>query len=308
MSIHWFPGHMHKAQKEIQQTLPQVDLIIEILDARLPFSSENPLIAKLRGNKPCIKILGKCDLADPKLTQQWQSQLEEERHVKALALSIQQPGNIRQLPEHCRKLLTDKSTREHILHIMITGIPNVGKSTLINILADKAIAKTGNEAAVTRGQQRIRLSDDMVLVDTPGILSPQQEYPDSNYRLAATGAIKDTAMEYDDVAFFIAPYLLQTYPEQIKARYKLDTIPDTEQAFFETIGKQHGCLSRGGLVDFNKICKLFITDLRNGQLGRYTLETPAMVAAEKAVHEVVQATKAAKKAARLEKFKKKKNK
>ena len=274
MAIHWYPGHMHKASKEIKEALPKVDLFIEVLDARIPFSSENPVLTQLRGVKPVIKILNKSDLADPLITQQWQDYLEKEKGVKTLALTSSQPERIRQILELCRKLLPNKQGK--IIHAMIMGIPNVGKSTIINILAGRTIAKTGNEPAVTKAQQRIDLSNNIVLHDTPGVLWPKIHNPHSGYRLAVTGAIKDTAMEYEDVAFYAVDYLLKAYPQNLMQRYELDSLPQTELEFLEQIGAKRGCLRSGGQVDLNKISKLLLTELRAGTLGLISLETPAM--------------------------------
>src|SRR5512136_1772670 len=213
MLIQWYPGHMHKASKEIKAILPQVDLIIEILDTRIPFSSQNPMLTTLRGDKPCIKILSKSDLADPAITQQWQAYLEQEQGVKTLAVTIEQPEKIRQLPDLCHKMLPAKASSSRLLHTLIMGIPNVGKSTLINILARRVIAKTGNEPAITKMQQRIDIGNGIILLDTPGMLWPNVENKNSGYRLATTGAIKDTAISHENVAFFAAEYLLQHYPD-----------------------------------------------------------------------------------------------
>ncbi|MDH5183873.1 MAG: ribosome biogenesis GTPase YlqF [Gammaproteobacteria bacterium] len=274
MAIHWYPGHMHKASKEIKEALPKVDLFIEVLDARIPYSSENPVLTQLRGAKPVIKILNKNDLADPLITQQWQAYLEQEQGVKTLALSTNQPERIRQILELCRKLLPNKQGK--IIHAMIMGIPNVGKSTLINILAGRTIAKTGNEPAVTKAQQRIDLDNHIVLHDTPGVLWPKIHNPHSGYRLAVTGAIKDTAMEYEDVAFYAVDYLLKAYADNLMQRYELDKLPQTELEFLEQIGTKRGCLRSGGQVDLNRISKIFLTELRAGTIGPISLETPSM--------------------------------
>lgn len=280
MTIHWYPGHMHKANKEIKEVLPQIDIIIEVLDARIPYSSHNPLLSQLRGDKPCIKVLTKSDLADADLTRQWQAWLEKEQGVKTLALSKEQPEKMRQLITLCRKLVTKSSHKHKIINTMIMGIPNVGKSTLINILTGKTIAKTGNEPAVTKRQQRIKLEDDIVLFDTPGVLWPKVENQNSMYRLASSGAVKDTAFEYDDIAFFVAEYLLSAYPEYLLQRYNLSELPQNELELIENIGRKRGCLRGGGRVDLDKASKILLTELRAGKLGRISLETPALIEKE----------------------------
>ena len=303
MAVHWYPGHMHKAQKEIKEALPQVDVLIEVLDARIPYSSENPMIAQLRGDKPCIKVLSKTDLADPDVTAAWQEFLERERSVKTFTSTTEEPAKMKQILELCRKILPEKDASVKPIHTMIVGIPNVGKSTLINILADRVIAKTGNEAAVTKTQQRISLGNGITLFDTPGILWPKLENPNSGYRLASTGAIKDTAMEYDDVGFFAADYLIKTYPELLKARFELDNIPNTEIEFLELAAARRGALMTGGRVNLHKICEVLINELRSGKLGRISLETPPMIEQEVIEMAAVAAKKAADKVDRKERFK-----
>jgi ribosome biogenesis GTPase A len=277
MAIHWYPGHMHKANKEIKETLSRIDLIIEVLDARLPFSSQNPLLSTLRGDKPCIKVLTKSDLADPKLTQQWQTWLEQEQGVKTLALTITEADRMRQLIELSHKIIKKLPAKRQFINTLIMGIPNVGKSSLINILAGKIIAKTGNEPAVTKTQQRIKLSNDFVLFDTPGVLWPKVENNNSMYRLAVSGAIKDTAFDYDDIAFFAANYLLTQYPDALMQRYHFTQLPDNELTLLEAIGKKRGCLQSGGHINLNKASKILLTELRAAKLGRITLETPQMI-------------------------------
>lgn len=280
MAIHWYPGHMHKAQKEIKEVLPNVDLLIEVLDARIPYSSENPAIAQLRGDKPCIKVLSKTDLADPIITTMWQDYLEQEKGVKTFATTTDQPAKIKQIVDLCRKMLPEKDAGVKTINTMIVGIPNVGKSTLINILADRVIAQTGNVPAVTKTQQRINLGSGIVLLDTPGILWPKIENPNSSYRLAASGAIKDTAMDYEDVGFYAADYLIKAYPELMKERYGIDEVPDTEIEFLELIASKRGALRAGGKVNLHKICEVLINELRSGMLGNISLETPEMIERE----------------------------
>ncbi len=280
MQIQWYPGHMHKAKKQIAATLPKVDLVIEVLDARIPFSSENPMLAKLRGNKPCIKILNKNDLADPATTQLWQAYLEQERGVRTLALSSKEPDKMRRLPDLCHKMIAAKRSSIKDIKAMIMGIPNVGKSTLINTLAGKAIAQTGNEPAVTKVQQRIPLPAGLTLLDTPGLLWPNLENKNSGYRLATIGSIKDTALDSADVAFFAAAFLLKSYPENLRTRYAIDELPKTELELLEELGAKRGCLRGGGRVDLDKVSKLLLNELRSGALGHISLETPAMMEEE----------------------------
>jgi ribosome biogenesis GTPase A len=294
---------MHKASKEIKEILPQVDLIIEILDARIPFSSQNPMINAMRGAKPCIKILNKSDLADADITRQWQTYLEQEQQVKTLALTIEQPEKIRQLPDLCHKLLPNKEAGDKLINTLIMGIPNVGKSTIINVLAGRMIAKTGNEPAITKMQQRINIGNNIILFDTPGLLWPNVENKNSGYRLAATGGIKDTAFKHDDIAFFVVDYLLRNYPDFLKTRFLLNELPDTEQAFMETVGKNRGCLKTGGQVDLDKASKILLNELRTGMLGRISLETPDMMVQELAELEILREQIALKKKARKEKWK-----
>ena len=303
MHIQWYPGHMHKANKEIKEVIPKIDLIIEVLDSRIPFSSQNPLLSTLRGDKPCIRLLSKSDLSDPIVTQQWQDYLEQEQGVKTLAITTQQPEKIKLITQLCKKMVPEKGSNDKVIKTMIMGIPNVGKSTVINILADRIIAITGNEPAVTKRQQRIKLSDNIVLSDTPGVLWPNIENQNSGYRLAATGAIKDTAIVYDDVAFFAMEYLLEHYPEEIKNRFQLDSLPDNEADLIEAIGRKRGCLRAGKKVDIEKTCKIIIAEFRSGALGRITLETPDLVEKELLDLAILQKKKAEKKAARKNKWK-----
>ena len=303
MTIHWYPGHMHKAQKDMIELLPQVDLLIEILDARIPWSSENPAIARLRGEKPCIKVLSKSDLADPAVTALWQARFEQQRNVKTFPTRSDQPAGIKALLGLCRAMLPERAANRNAIHAMVVGIPNVGKSTLINILAGRTIAKTGNEPAVTKSQQRIDLGSGVILFDTPGILWPKVENPASSYRLAVTGAIRDTAMEYDDVGHFAAEFLLRQYPDLLVERFKLDSLPRDEEAFLQAAALKRGAVSSGGKFNRHKISELLVKEFRSGKLGRISLETPEMIDREQAELNRVAAGKAAGKAERKQRFK-----
>jgi ribosome biogenesis GTPase A len=284
MQIQWFPGHMHKAQLQIRKMLPKVDLFIELLDARIPFSSENPMLASIRGEKPCLKVLSKSDLADSARTSEWQAHLERSIGVRARAISTTQAGTIARLADVCHKLVPDNLAAGKPIRAMIVGVPNVGKSTLINILAGRKVARTGNEPAITKEQQQIDLGNGIVLLDTPGVLWPNVENENSGYRLAATGAVKDTAMEYPDVAFFVAGYLLANYPQALAKRYALAETPADQVSLLDAVGKKRGCLMKGGVVDYDRASRIFINDLRAGALGPITFETPEMAAAEMTAH------------------------
>lgn len=282
-NIQWFPGHMHKAHKQIKEILPQVDLIIEVVDARIPYSSENPLIAAIRENTPCIKVLNKADLADPAVTAQWVEHLESQQGIRALAITTSKTEQVHQIIKLCQEMLPNKVGKDKQIKAMIMGIPNVGKSTIINILADRIIAKTGNEPAVTKQQQRIRLGNGIVLSDTPGFLWPKIENPDSGYRLGVTGAIKDTAIEYEDVAYYAAEYLIKNYPDRLKARYELEVVPNTDHELMEAIAGRRGALRAGGHFDIYKVSTILLNELRGGALGALSFETPAMAEVEKVI-------------------------
>lgn len=295
-TINWFPGHMHKARKDIAEIMPQVDVIIEVLDARIPFSSENPLVPALRGDTPCIKLLNKADLADPAITARWVAELERTQGIKALPVSQQNPEQIRQLLALAESLLPHRNLDIRSARAMIMGVPNVGKSTLINTLAGRVIAKTGNEAGVTKSQQKIKLSNGILLTDTPGFLWPKLNPPSCGYRLAITGAIKDTVFDYIDIALFAADYLLKAYPQALTDRYQINELPTTDADLLDAIGVRRGCMRKGGSVELQKVSALLITELRAGLLGPISFETPEMTLVEEEQAKIEQAKKAAEKA------------
>ena len=280
MSINWYPGHMHKARKEILKNLNNIDILIEIVDARLPYSSQNPVLADLRHNKPTIIVFNKCDLADPQATAEWQQYYEAYDHIKTLSCQQDQPQKTRQILAICKQIAAEKDASYKAINAMIVGIPNVGKSTIINTLAGKIIAKVGNEPAVTKSQQKINLEHKIILHDTPGILWPKIENPDSGYRLATSGAIKNTAMEYDDVGYYATEYFLAHYPEHLITRYQLDKKPNNATQFLELMGGKRGAKQAGGRINLHKACEILLHEFRQGLLGHITLEKPDMIEKE----------------------------
>lgn len=299
-TIQWFPGHMNKARNEVKEIMPEMDIVIEVIDARIPYSSENPMVAALRGQKPVIKILNKADLADPERTQIWLDHLEAQNGVKAIAFDDNKADDVHKIVELCKRIMPNKVESGRQIKAMIMGIPNVGKSTLINTLAGRSVAKTGNEPAVTKSQQLIKLDGGIMLYDTPGMLWPKVENEHSGYRLAATGGIRDTAFDFADVAAYTAEYLIKDYPELLKSRYKIEALPQTDWEFFETAGRNRGLLKRGGIIDTYRMSEILINELRSGTLGRITLETPEMMALEEEVVAQQRLEAEAKKEAKLE--------
>lgn len=280
MTIQWFPGHMHKSRVEIQATLPKVHLVIEILDARIPYSSENPMIAELRGDKPCLKVLAKSDLADDAVTATWQSYFDHAVGFQSHPVTTQDVPTIRQIKQFVTRMLPER--RDKTILAMVVGIPNVGKSTIINYLAGRTVAKTGNAPAITQQQQRVDIGDGITLLDTPGMLWPKVHNESSGYRLALLGSVKETAMDYAEIGFFAARYLIENYPERMVERYGLTSKPTSELEAIEAIGRTRGCLGKNNKVDIDRASRILVMELRSGAMGRFSLETPALMEREKA--------------------------
>lgn len=293
MAIQWFPGHMHRARKQILETIANIDLVIEVLDARLPYSSENPIIPDLLKDRPCLKLLNKTDLADPELTQVWLDYFNGRENTRAIALTGIDKKQVKRITQYCHEMLPERRESKKAIRTMIVGIPNVGKSTLINTLAGRTVAKAGNLPALTRHPQQIKINDGIVLSDTPGILWPKIHNVKSGFRLAASGAVRDTALDYFEVAEFAGQMLIELYPERLVERYKLKTLPESGEDVIDAIGRKRGCLRSGGVVDMHKAAEILIHELRNGKMGKLTYETPDIMKAEEAALEEERARKEA---------------
>ncbi len=275
MGIQWYPGHMTKARRELGEWMPSQDVIIEVLDARMPAASENPVVAEIRGDRPCIKVLSKSDLADPAITKRWVSAFNAKKNVIAIEQIADRKSPARvKIPDLCKKLAPHRIGPHKTVRAMIVGIPNVGKSTLINALMDRKVAKVGDEPAVTKARQLVTLANGMSLWDSPGILWPNIEDETVALRLAFCGSIPDSAMDYETVAMFGAEYLLKHYSDAVCARYKLKSAPESASALLDEIGKRRGALRAGGVIDRHKAADALIHDFRSGAIGRISLEAP----------------------------------
>lgn len=280
MTIQWFPGHMAKARREVTENLKFVDVVLELLDARIPMSSRNPMMDELVSHKPRLILLNKSDLADQTITDRWIDYLSKENTI-VLPINSQTGTGVNRIPQAVSELakpITEKmkarGMKPRAIRAMILGIPNVGKSTLINRLATKRIAKTGDRPGITKQQQWIKVGKVMELLDTPGILWPKFESQTIGLRLAATGAIKDEIIDFQTVALFIINYLNERYPDRLVERYQLERLSADGIENFAAIGKKRGFLVSGGYVDYDKAAEMIIRELRSGKLGRISFETP----------------------------------
>ena len=275
MPIQWFPGHMNSTKKAIVERLPDIDVVIELLDARLPGSSANPLLAELTAGKPALKVLNKQDLADPELTALWLAHYEAQPGMLALALDASATAPARQLIAACRELVPRRGGMAKPVRVLICGIPNVGKSTLINTLAGQRAAKTGDEPGITKLEQKIVLATDFYLFDTPGMLWPRITVEQSGYHLAASGGIGRNAYDEAEVALALLASVRARYADRLQARYKLDDFSRaTDDAVLADLGRKRGGLMSGGRVNLQKAAEIAINDFRAGTWGRITLEAP----------------------------------
>ncbi|WP_040948637.1 ribosome biogenesis GTPase YlqF [Gorillibacterium massiliense] len=285
MTIQWFPGHMTRARRQIEEKLKLIDVAIELLDARIPLSSRNPMIDTILKGKPRLVLLNKQDLADPRATAEWVDYFKN-NGLEALPIDANSGNRVKEIVPRCKELMAAKIAQQikkgikpRPIRALIVGIPNVGKSTLINQLAGKKAAVTGDKPGVTKGQQWIRTNDDLELLDTPGILWPKFEDQAVGVRLAATGAIRDEVLHSEDIVFYAIRYMLPQYAKELSERYDADASfdPNDNEAiigFMEAVGRKRGCLISGGRVDLEKASNILLRDLRDGKIGRITLEHP----------------------------------
>lgn len=272
--VHWFPGHMAKATRMIQEHIKKVDVVIELLDARIPNSSSNPVISELAGNKPHVVILNKTDLADPEETKEWVKHFREQGKTVVMMDSISGRGQKQLITavQNLAKPIIDKwvakGIRTRSVRTIILGIPNVGKSTLINKLAGTAATRTADKAGHTRGQQWVRIGKSLELLDTPGILWPKLEDQRAAMRLAITGSISDDVYDSETVMGHLLSYMLEKHPDVLVDRFKLQEEEMTDpMVALEAIGRRRGCLVKGGHVDLDKARRIVLADYRNGKWG-----------------------------------------
>ena len=276
MSIQWFPGHMVAAQKKAAETMEFTDVVIEVLDARAPAASQNPMIKELGAARQRVnlKILNKADLADPKVTDQWIQYFNSLPKTKAIAISCKKVNEPKKILTFCKSLAPHRGTALKPLRMMIMGVPNVGKSTLMNAILNKRIAKVGDEPAITKQQQRHQINDHMILVDTPGMMWPKISDAHDGYLLAANNAIGKNAYQEDDVAIELGEILLKKYPELLKGRFDIDDLAVDSIKLLEFIATKKNFPLRNHVIDIEKAAIVLLNDYRQGYLGRISLESP----------------------------------
>lgn len=275
-NINWYPGHMKKTKEMIQENLKLVDAVIEVIDARIPVSSRNPIIDTLVKTKPRIIILNKSDLADENAVKSWSEAFKKEGN-KVIAANCVSGFGIKELFKVLGSMQADKnkdSLRQKPYRLMIVGVPNVGKSSLINRMTGKKSAQTGDRPGVTKGKQWLKLQNNMQLLDTPGILWPKFEDPKAGLNLAFCGSIKDEIMDVPTLGMELISVLSEKYPALLKQRYKLDELADTPLENMENMAVKRGCILPGKRIDYERIGKLVLDEFRSGKIGKITLEMP----------------------------------
>lgn len=272
-TIQWFPGHMSKARRQVQENIKHVDFVTILVDARLPLSSQNPMLTKIVGDKPKLMILNKADLADPIRTKEWRD-FYEYQGLKTLAINSKEQSTVKKVTDIAKILMSDKIAKlrgrgiqKETLRTMIIGIPNAGKSTLMNRLAGKKIAVVGNKPGVTKGQQWLKSNKELEILDTPGILWPKFEDELVGLKLALTGAIKDQLLPMDEVTIFGLNYFKTYYPDRLKERFKSINLEDEAPEIIMALTQKLGYRD-----DYDRFYNLFVKEVRDGKLGRYTLD------------------------------------
>lgn len=299
MPIQWFPGHMHATRKALAERLPEIDVVVELLDARLPGSSASPLLAELTAGKPALKLLNKADLADAERTVLWLAHYQAQPGTRALAFEAVQRGAAQTLQAACRALVPLRGGMAKPLRVLVCGVPNVGKSTLINSLLGKRAAATGDEAGITKTEQRLQLASDFYLYDTPGVLWPRISVEQSGYFLAAAGSVGRNAYDEQEVALALLAAVRAHYAPALAARYKLPSLSAlSDEALLAEIGRRRGGLRPGGVIDLHKAAEAALGDFRNGAWGRITLETPLQFAQWWALGQLREAERTRRKTAR----------
>lgn len=274
LPINWFPGHMRRTGKLIEENLSRVDVVIEMRDARIPFSGANPFLRRLIRQKPALILLNKADLADERLTAYWVRALSREGQA-VVPISSKAASARRKTAESCRRLAADgKQAGKKRIRAMITGIPNAGKSTLLNLLAGKTKAKAENRPGVTTDLQKIQTDLGIDLLDTPGLLWPKIETEWQGIKLVAVGAVKDSVVDIVRVSLKLAQLLLSRYPQALQQRFKVERLPETPLEWLKTVAEKRGCLRPGGIPDVERAARLFLTEFREGRMGPLSLDFP----------------------------------
>ena len=283
MTVQWFPGHMAKARRQITEKLSLVDIVFELVDARIPYSSSNPMMNEIIKHKPKLVILNKADMADPAVTAEWIKYYKSQGHDAITLDSLHQQA-IKQVVASSKEILKEKFAKEaskglkpRPIRALILGIPNVGKSTLTNNLAKRKAAQTGDRPGVTKAQQWIKVGKELELLDTPGVLWPKFEDQRVGLNLAVTGAVKDTIIPYDDVVLYAMEYIIKQYPTALVDRYQVTLPYESYVALLDEIGTKRGFLQSGGIVDYDKVYEIFVREIRSLKLGRLSFEQPSDV-------------------------------
>ena len=285
--IQWYPGHMKKARELVEENLKLVDVVVELLDARIPAASANPMLREIIGDKPRVVALNKRDLADENMTRRWLEHFRGKK-IPAVALDSVSGKGMKELltliereAKYRTERLVSKGVAARKARVMILGIPNVGKSSLINRLAGAAKAKTADKPGVTRAKQWIRIGTDVDLLDTPGILWPKFEDPRVGLKLAFTGAINDEIYDLESVAHLLLATLRRDHQERLQERFKFkEALPETTEGLMDAIGRKRGCLLKGGRIDFEKVQHILLAEFRMGKFGKISLDVPPTEAAE----------------------------